>query len=145
MHADRHQRPADREHLLLAAARSSRRKAGAFKQDWEHVVYLGQRDLDPLPPAMPIDHVRTEKQIVAHAHRAKHLPPLKHLADAELNDLMRLNASDQLPVKLNYTGRWCQKARDSAQQRGFPCAIGTKHTDTLPGLCPERHVEKDLD
>src|SRR3954449_9178808 len=77
----RHQGPADREHLLLAAGELRAEVVAALLQPREQLVDALER-----PARRPGAGGRGRDEVLVHGERREHLPALGHEADAALGD-----------------------------------------------------------
>src|SRR3546814_18693793 len=89
--ADRvaHQGAAHGQHLLLATRQHAGRRLGAFLQAREDVEHVLHR-----PEAARLGRFLAEEQILAPPQAGKAVAVLRHIAEAEPGDLVRLTAAD---------------------------------------------------
>ena len=136
-----HQRAADREHLLLAAGqragrrlphRIEHRKQGEDARKLRFQIGVAAR-----PGAEP--------QIVLDRQRREHLPPFRHLRDAERHPPVRGQSLDRLAVEADRAAGDRLHAGNGAQQRRLAGAVGAEQRHDLAGATSQRDAVQRLD
>src|SRR6186713_951536 len=102
-----HQRPAGREHLLLAARQHARRRIGTRGEIGEHVEHV----LKP-PLAGTARVLDAEQEVLAHRQAREDVAMLRHIAEPETCDLVAGKADDILALEADRAYR-----RDLAHDR----------------------------
>jgi hypothetical protein len=132
-----HQRAADRHHLLLAAAHRAGELAAAFgepRKQRHHAV-----EVFALGGAGAL-RIGAELEILAHGQFGENAAPLRHQRDAGLDDLMRRQCEQVLPVEADARAVLrSHQACDGLEQRRLAGAVRAEHHDNLARL----HVEID--
>src|SRR4029453_14898898 len=75
----------------------------------------------------PVDVAARERahaQILAHAQERKHLAPLRHVADAQAHDLVRIHAPDFAALVYDATLLWVHDTANRFQHGGLASAVG---------------------
>jgi hypothetical protein len=99
----RHQRAADREHLLLATRERAGRLIPALGEDREaakQAIHVGG------DRAGVAAQVAAHLQVFAHRHVRKHVAPFRTVRDSARDDLLRRHSGDVLAVEPDATRRW---------------------------------------
>ncbi len=93
-----HERPADGEHLLLAARERAGELPLPLLEDGEERVHALEVARPPRARRPRRDlHVRAEEEVLPHRHRREDLPPLGHERAAEGDDVARWGAASRSP------------------------------------------------
>ncbi len=128
-----HQRPADGQHLLLAAGQQDAALGVPLGEHREHLVHPGLRLGLGLP--VPAAHA-TGPQVLLHRQPAEDAPALGHLHHAHPDGLRRVPA-DQVGVPeahrsgLDLAAVQLEGARDGPQQRALAGPVAAQHGDHL--------------
>ena len=121
----RHHRPGDREHLLLAAGHAPGLLVAALAEAREHLV-----------PALDVGSTSgrasgsAEPQVLVDGQIDERATTLRNVADAGPPRSGRVCAPDDAPVERMLPER-VDHARDGAQRRGLPGAVGAEDHDDL--------------
>src|SRR5579872_804886 len=110
----RHQRAADRDHLLLAArerACSEPQPRAQRRKEIEHVLELR------VETGAIAARVRTQEQILAHRERSEELTALRHDGDASPRHRLRRSAGDVVAQKTHAAAARRIEADDRSEQR----------------------------
>ncbi len=124
-----HERPADGEHLLLAAAEIARLLMRPLLEDGEMAVDVFDLFLDPLPVPPGIG---AHQDVLQDRELRKDLPPLGHVADPHPDDLVRILTVDPLAHKLDRSFfrllllEVIEQPHDRLERRRFPGPVGTQ-------------------
>ena len=135
------QRPAQEQHLLLAAGQDLGRPRAALAQDREHLEHL----LDP-----PLDLLAVGQDVAAHAdvlpdrHVGEQALVLRHEADAAAQDLVGAQACELLALERHAAAPRRQLAADHAQQRRLAGAVGADDAIAAVRLDAERKPGQDV-
>src|SRR5262249_45617330 len=81
-----------------------------------------------------------ELEIFAHREEREHAPPLGNEGDSELGALIRRQARDVVPAKMDGAGTRQKCAGDRAQRRRFAGAVRANQRDDLALL----HMQADI-
>ena len=106
----RHQRPADRDHLLLAARE---RRAALVAPLGEH--RKEREDRVEVPRAGTAD-LSADDEVFHDGERGKEAPTLRHQGDAAADELWRAETADRLIVEDDHLWRRPQQADDRLEQ-----------------------------
>ncbi len=139
----RHERAADRQHLLLAA----RERAGDLG---DALVEPGEQREDALEIAR--DHRRVaarvgaHHEVLAHAQAIEDAAALGHVCDAALDHHVRRHARERLIVQRERAPRRHEQSRDRAERRRLPRAVVAeqRHDLALADLEPHALERGDL-
>ena len=133
----RHERPADREHLLLAARERAAVLAQPLAQDREEAqhVLVGGVEVG----AIARDRT-AEPQVVGHREPREHAPPLGRERDPAAHDRLGRELVDRLALEPHLPARDRHEADDRVQQARLARAVGAQQGDDLALLDVQRHV-----
>ncbi len=135
----RHQRAADRGHLLLAAGE---RGAGLMPPLLEHREQREDR-LDRPGPGHGAA-VGADQQVLLDGQRRKQPPALGHQRDAEAHDLGRAERADRLAAEINAPGLARQQPGDGLEIGGLAGAVGADDRHGLALIEPRVDAEQRL-
>ena len=136
----RHERPGDRQHLLLAARHRSGELVAPLPQPGEGVapeVDVGRHLGVPAGPG-------TDAQVLDHGQVVDRAPPLGDVRDAGLDHLVGPQAA-QRPAVEDDLAAALEHPRHRPQGRRLARAVGAEHHDQLPGVDVEVQAEQHLD
>ena len=136
-----HQRPADGQHLLLAAAEGAGHLAAPLLQAGEALVDV----LNALRRVGAGLGERPHLQVLLHCHLQKDPPPLRALGQPMLNDLVGRNALQVLSVKHDGAAAGMEQAGNCIQYRGLAGAVGADQGDDLPLVDLKRDALDSVD
>jgi hypothetical protein len=136
-----HERPTDRQHLLLAP----RERCGGIVPLVTENGIKAEHLRQPPRPLRGGKHVPAEHEIVLHTERPEHLPALGRLADAALHPLIGRRVGDVGAGRLDPAPGAGHDARDHAQQGGLAGAVRADERDELALPQAERHAVQHLD
>src|SRR6476620_11960362 len=131
-----HQRPADRQLLLLSAgqiAAAAAQHRVQHRKQREHVV----GDM----AVLALERPKSGLQILLDRQQRKNLAALRHEADAGPRALVRFEAGDVVPLKGDRTARYRVLPDHRAQQRGLADAVAAEHAGDLARLRRQRDTE----
>src|SRR5512143_2102611 len=122
----RHQRPADPQHLLLAARQVDPLRRGEIREDREQLVH-------PLPVPVPIPpgEPARDLQVLLRGEIREDPQIVGHVRHAETGDLVRRDAGDLLPVKPDRPALRWRKPHDRTQGGGLADAVPPQQGDHL--------------
>ena len=136
-----HQATRERQHLLFAA----RERAGCLTRTFLQARKHREDPLDALADmAARMRQQTADLEVVVHAQRRKDLPPLGHLADAEITDPVAVESGDFPPLEADGARTRFQDSGQCTDQRGLAGAIGTDERDDLVGGHFEAHAIERL-
>src|SRR4029077_13845036 len=136
-----HEAAPDRRHLLLAAGEGAGELGSPLGQTREQVVHRSEGRGLRGPRA---GAVRTEEQVVLDAHVRPEVPPLRHLDDAQIDDRVRREPGDPLPVEEHLARERGEQAGDHAQRRRLPRSVAAEQRRDLPLVHGEADVPERL-
>ncbi len=135
------QRPADRQHLLLAPRQRAGELPQPLAQPWEQA----DDEVEPLgPPGKGPAIDAAQQQIVAHRHLRKHQPAFRHLRDAELDDLVRRHVGKVLAVEFQRAAGGPDQPADAVNERALAGVVGAEQGHHLALLDLQRHAIENL-
>ena len=138
----RHQRAADRAHLLLAA----RHGAGHLAAPLLHARKQIEHEFQPLGIfGARARHVGAHLQIVVDGQPRKQPAVFRHMGDAEIDDAMRRRRQHVGAFHRDRASGRPDQAGDHAHQRGLAGAVGADHADRLARLDLEVDAEQRLE
>src|SRR4051812_31916730 len=137
----RDQRTTNRQHLLLAAAQRTGHLQASLREGREAPQHIFNIAID----RGIVAHVGAHTQVIEHGHSLKDRAALRHMADAEPDNLVRRAAHDAAAFELDVAGVWLQQAGNGLEQRGLACTIGTDQRDDLPLQDLESKIVQHLD
>ena len=121
-----HQRPADGQHLLLAARERPGLLPFALLEAREQIVHAGK-----IVRERVLAQVCADAQILRHGQVRKDPAALRHERDAARDDLVG-RFSDQIrTVQQNFAGLRPDQTGDGLQRRGLACAVRADEGDDL--------------
>ena len=124
-----HQRAADGEHLLFAAAHGARDLGGAFAQARKQPEHLFAPRRFAVAGAL---RVGAEQEIFLHRQVAEDAAPFGHQRQSAFDDLMGRQRRDIAAGKAHLLARKrSHDARDGFQQRGLARAVGAEDRHDL--------------
>ena len=94
------------------------------------------------PLGAPAGGQRAHFEILEYAQRAKHLPPLRHVRDAQVRALRGRHGQQVAAFEGDPAGARLHDPRHGLEQRGLAGAIGPDDGDKLPGLDRQRHIDQ---
>ena len=133
----RHQRTADRAHLLLAARHRPgllRLPLGQAREQMEDALEI------LLQPALVLALERAHLEVLEHGHPREQLPPLGRLGDAAGDDVVRGVVGDVLAAEPDLAAARVVEPVDRAQGRRLARAVGAEQRDDLAVAHLERHA-----
>src|SRR5262249_62011285 len=83
-------------------------------------------------------------EVLLVGHERYHLPPLGHVADAELGHLVPRGVRDVVAGEAHRSAGGAEDAGDDAQGAGLARAVGADEGDDLPLVDREADVEQGL-
>ena len=110
----RHQRAADRRHLLLPARERRGRHGAALGQHGKELVDAGER------PRAAAAAIAADQQILLDREAREELAPLRHHGDAAADDLVR-RAGRRSAAPSNSTSRAAQRSAPAIARRKWFC------------------------
>src|SRR6266403_2401850 len=116
------QRPADRQHLLLAAGELVAEMVAALSQPWKHPI-----DLFHGPSA----GLRHRGHVLFHRQRAKDIALLRHPADARPRPLVRPHLGDIPPAKADGSSEAAGDPDNRIDQRSLAGAVASQERQHL--------------
>src|SRR5215218_1954740 len=135
----RHQRPSDREHLLLAAGELRAEMMVAFFQAREQLVDALER-----PARRAGAGGRGRDEVLVNGERRKHLPALGHEADAALGDPVWREPGERAALEDDLAAARRHEPHDGVHGRGLAHAVTAQERHDLPGPDRKRDVEQHL-
>ncbi len=133
----RHQGPADRQHLLLAARQRAGHLPAALLEDRETLEDPVEVAADAVRVAAQVaPHV----QVLLHAHVREHVPAFRAVGDAAGQDRARRGTGDVLAVEGDAPRGRLQHARDRLQGGGLAGAVGADQCHQLAPADLDREV-----
>ena len=130
-HRPGHQRPADGQHLLLAAGQRAGQPAAHLREHREQLVDLGQR----LPGlSVPAARVRAEQQVLLHGQPGEDMAALRHVADAEPHHVAGGHLRQVAVAEPHLARRPRHQPHQGPQGRGLAGAVGADQADRLARL-----------
>ena len=137
----RHQRAADRAHLLLAARHGAGHLAAAFLHARKQI----EHEFQPLGIfGARARHERAHLQIVVDREPRKQPAVLRHMRDAEADDAMRRRRQHVGAFHRDRALGRPDQARDHPHQGGLAGAVRADHADRLARLDLEADAEQRL-
>src|SRR5712691_2451159 len=131
-----HERPPDREHLLLASGKRARQLLQPLFQPWKQLDHALQVPRDRhARPLLPRDG-----EILAHREGGKNPPALGHEADALSRDRLGREPSDRLPEQADLAAARRQEADNGAHAGRLAGAVAPQQRQYPPGVQRERYV-----
>ena len=124
-----HERPPDRQHLLLAAAEAACALAGTLLEPRKMLVGHGEIVVESgipehqLASAQP--PIGAHPQILEHGHVREDAAPLRYVRDSQADDLVGGHAVDALAVEQNFAGAGALEAGDRAHEGGLAGSVGS--------------------
>src|SRR3954453_18667286 len=137
-----HQRPAHREHLLLAAGHRAALLLLALLEAREERVDAVDVLADPGAVAAG---ERAHLEVLEDRHPREDAPPLGRLGDPDLGDRVARQALDVAAVEDDPPGPRRDDARDGPQRRRLAGAVGADQRDDLALVDLERDALQRLD
>src|SRR5438034_1251362 len=125
-----HQRPRDRQHLLLAAGEARAALAAELPELREEP----EDALDRPPAAGPL----ADPQVLDHREVAEDPPVLRHKADAQARDLVGAEPAQRPSLVQDLASRHVYQPDDGLERRRLACAVPAEQRDDLP--FPRREV-----
>ena len=113
-------RAADGQHLLLAAGELGAAVAPALGQAREGLV-------DALDGPGPLGAVADQAQMLVHRERGPDAPPLRHIADAHIDDLIGRQAEDLVAGEADAAARGGHQPHDRVAERRLAHAVAADH------------------
>ena len=89
--------------------------------------------------------VRAHLQVLLHGQAAEHAAALRHLRQAQADDLVRLHLADGLAAVVDLAALQLQQTGDRVHRRGLARAVGTDEGDDLALIDMERNVLDSVD
>src|SRR5919109_3560193 len=123
-----HERPRDRELLLLAAGERGRRQPQALAQDGEE---LEQPLAAAVVAAVPPGRGRADPQVLGHREPGEDPPALGREADAAADDLLGRQVADLAPVELDRAAARAVEPDDRHERRRLSGAVRSDQGDDL--------------
>ena len=117
-----HQRPADGQHLLLAAGQETGRQLALTGKDREVAVDQFQVGADLAVGA----GIGAHAQVLVDGEERKHLPALRHMADAEPRHPVRVESGDVVASEVDAALLRIHRRADGLQHRGFAGPVGAE-------------------
>src|SRR5437667_7295211 len=136
-----HQGPADRDHLLLAAAEPARLESRTFSKPREHPVNGCERLLRVPPPSRG---VRAQAEVRLRRQGGKQTTALGHARQPKARPLVGRHLRDFLPVEPHCSADRLQKSIDNLEDRRLLRSIRADDDGHRLGLRLEIHPPKDL-
>jgi len=138
-----HQRPRDRQHLLLAAGQGSAALRDALLQP-------GKQREDALERTLPFGlgaagGVSTHLEVFRHAHAREDAAALRRLCDAQMRDPVGWHLGDVAAPEQDLAGAGARLAEDRHHQRRLAGAIGADQGDDLARIDLEVDALERLD
>ncbi len=127
------QRPADRQHLLLAAGELVAEIAAAFLQPRKHLVDLFDG------PGSGLGHRR---HVFFHRQRTEDIALLRHPADPGPRPLVRPHRRDIEPAERDRAAKTPGDADDRIDQRGLAGAVAAQQRQHLAFAERQRHARQ---
>ncbi len=135
----RHERTADRDHLLLAARKRAGELAAALEK-------ARKQRVDPLAAfrvmAARLREEGADAQILLDRQLGEEPPVLGNMGDAGLDDAMRRQACERAPLEGKLPRGGAQHPGNDAHQRGFAGTVRPDDADRLAGGDLERNIEQ---
>ena len=138
-----HQRTAHGQHLLLAAGERTGGLVAALLQTRQQVKDHVEVILDGLLAVAAC--VRAHLQVLLHGQAAEHAAALRHLRQAQADDLVRLHLADGLAAVVDLAALQLQQTGDRVHRRGLARAVRTDQGDDLALIDMERNVLDGVD
>src|SRR5262249_57853402 len=126
-----HERTAEREHLLLAAAQRAAELAATLAQPGKVRVDALEALRDP---RVLSDQVRADPEVFLYGQLGKDPPSFLHLADSEAADRLGRHRVDRRAFEADRPRRRAKEAGDRPDRRGLARAVGADERDQLAGL-----------
>ncbi len=133
----RHERAAEREHLLLAAGERSGALALALREAWKKSEDFFQLSVFLLLRARGKG---AQLEILPDGHRGKEPSAFRHQRDAMLDDPLRRGFADSFILPSNRARARREQAGNSFEQSSFSGAVGTNERDHLARLYDQAHA-----
>ena len=131
-----HQRPRDRQHLLLAARQAARGLGGSLAKNGKESEQALHVPLDVLPAGA---QESAEPQIVPDAHFLEQLALFGDQGDARLQGAIRRGIRERRTVQFDRAGAARQQADYRLEKRRLAGAVGAEQGHDLAA----RHVQAD--
>src|SRR5215207_3309415 len=135
----RHQGPADRQHLLLAAGELRAEVVAALLEPREELVDALER---------PAWRTRAgggrRDEVLVHGERRKYLPALGHEADAALGDPVWREPGERAALEDDLAAARRHEPHDGVHGRGLAHAVAAQERHDLAGPDRKRDVEQHL-
>ena len=125
-----HERPADRQHLLLAARELVGAIGRPLAQPRKQSIHL----LEAPPPGAAAGHL----EVLPHAQRREDAPALRHQRHAQLDHAERGQAADLGVLVADAALARRGEAHDGADQRGLAHPVAAQDGQHLARLHPQR-------
>ena len=135
-----HQRAADRQHLLLAAGQGARLLAHARLEDGKVFKHHGQV---ALRRRLVLARIGSHPQVFTDAQIGESAAALRHVPDAEADDVLGRLAGNRLPVESD-RALGSDHAADGAQCGGLAGSIGAEQSGNAAELQGETDVVQGL-
>src|SRR5574341_383645 len=132
-----HERPADGDHLLLAARERSGLLSPPLAQDREERV--DALEALPDPGAVSLD-IGAHLEVLEDGHLRQHDAPLRHIGKPARQNLVGAEARDVLAVEHDAPARGPDEAHDGLEGGGLARAVGTDDADHLA----RAHLDGDV-
>src|SRR5207302_1543024 len=139
----RHQRPADGQHLLLAAGKRPRQLAAPVGQPRERLVNTIAPRFDLL--ALRADQVRTQVQVFFDRQHIEYPPAFWNLAQSEGDDVMCRASDDAVAVELDGAAAGANEPGESLQSSRLASAVAAQNGHDLARLDVDADSLKSLD
>src|SRR6266571_1122332 len=136
-----HERPADREHLLLPSGERARRLARAFLEDREEL----EDAVHVRPLLVVLADEGAHVEVLAHGHAREDAPALGRLGHPEPHDVVGGHQVDALAVVEDAALGRAQQPGDGPQGGGLPRPVGADEADDLAPVDVEAHALDGLD
>ena len=134
-----HQRPADRQHLLLAARQEAAALVAAFRQHRKQLVHPVDR---PMP--RPLGRARRDVQVLPHAELGEDSPVLRHEPDAGARDAVRRPARNVRAAPYHAPRPRRRQPHDRAHGGRLADPVASQQADALALLHFQRDAEQHL-
>ena len=137
----RHQRAADRQHLLLAAAERARHLGAALGQHRQQLVDLIERRA---PRRARGRRIGADLEVLQHGHEREQPPPLGHQHQPVQDPLVGGQRVDARLADEDAAGRAGAQAGEREHQRALAGGVGADQADDLAGFDRDVDVVQDL-
>jgi hypothetical protein len=134
-----HQRPADRQHLLLPAAQGPGEVHAPFLQPRKELV-----DARDGPRIRSAGLTRDDAQVLVDRQRGEHAATLRDERDARVRDLARRQPGKITIAELDAATARRGHAHDGPDRGRLPHAVSAEQCDGRAGSDPQVHALKDV-